>query len=325
MALVYVYRFQNANLRLTEEEFRAEHAARPGLIPIELDAFQRIALWLDLNDYHCHDGSFRRSLATYEALRAGAPGPSELWRCTSSLDFLRSAPHASDCLSPTGFIFHAGRCGSTLLAKVIARSHEHMVFGEGGPHNHIWPVIAGGRDSAPMLFQNLLFHTGRPRLRSYRAHIVKFTSFTIVQFEIIRAAFPQVPVLFLFRRPAEILASYRRAMPSWIGRDTGIGTIWHSAETAVADFFQHALLAGESLKCLDYEDLTPRMLPAILHIFNLDPPPGDLELMRTEFSWDAKSNRRWSHRPATSIESEPATPPDLLALYRELSSRKIRY
>jgi hypothetical protein len=162
---------QVMDIRLTEEEFRAEHAARPGLIPIELDALQGTALWLDLGDYHCHEGSFRRSLASYAAIRAGARRPSEPWRCVSSLDFLRSAPDPSDCVRPAGFILHAGRCGSTLLAKVIARSREHMVFGEGGPHNHIWPVIAADSDSGPMLFRNLLLHTGRPRLRSYRAHI----------------------------------------------------------------------------------------------------------------------------------------------------------
>jgi hypothetical protein len=311
------------NLRLTEEQFRAEHSSRRGLIPIELDAFQRTALWLDLNNYHCHDGSFRRSLVTYAALRAGASTPSEPWRCVSSLDFLRSAPHATDCLGPTGFIFHAGRCGSTLLAKVIARSEQHMVFGEGGPHNDIWPVIAAGCDPPAMLFRNLLLHTGRPRLQSYRAHIVKFTSFTIAQFEIVRTAFPKVPALFLFRHPAGMLASYRRAMPGWMGRDTGIGTIWHSAERAIADFFQYALTAGESLKCLDYEDLTPQKLPAILDFFQLDPPAGDLELMRGEFRWDAKSNHLRSSCPTASIHSE--TPPELLALYSELSSRRIRF
>jgi hypothetical protein len=131
-------------MRLIDDEFRAEYAARPGLIPIELDALQSTALWLDLKNYHCHDGSFRRSLAIYAAIRAGAVRPSEPWRCVSSLDFLRSAPHVSECLTPAGFILHAGRCGSTLLAKVIARSSEHMVFGQGGPHNQIWPVIASG-------------------------------------------------------------------------------------------------------------------------------------------------------------------------------------
>jgi hypothetical protein len=308
---------------LTESEFRAEHAARPGLIPVKLDAVRRRALWLDLNRYHCYEGSFRRSLEAYAAIRAGLRPPSAPWQCESTLDFLSSGAYTAGCLHPTGFIFHASRCGSTLLAKVLARSQEHMVFGEGGPHNQIWPVIGAEGHSAPLLFRNLLLHTGRRRLPSYRAHIVKFTSFNVLKFDCIRATFPAVPALFLFRQPAEILASYRRITTGWMGKDTGVGTIWHSAEAAVTDFFESALRAGENLACLDYGDLTPENLPALLAFFHLDPSPTDLALMRAEFAWDAKANRLWSRVPATVPGSEPAVSRQLRALYEELRSRKL--
>ena len=301
--------------KLAQDEFRAEHTARPGLIPVELDAVQHTASWLDLQNYHCIEGSFRQSLAIYTAILAGAPQPSEPWRCVTSLDFLQSAPHPAECLIPSGFILHAGRCGSTLLAKVLARSPEHLVFGEGGPHNHIWPVIKTSPDRAPDLFRNLILHTGRPRLRSYRAHLVKFTSFNITRLETIQAAFPDVPVLFLFRHPAEMLASWRRGNPGWMGVDTGIGTVWRTPERAISDFFQHALRAGDRLRLLDYADLSPRMLPAVLDAFHLDPPAADRDLMQAEFAWDAKSNRVWAPHPA----SAPSAPPDLLELYRELT------
>jgi hypothetical protein len=308
-------------VKLRETEFRAQHAARPGLIPVRLYPVLRTALWMDLNGYHFYEGSFRRSLETYTAIRAGAPHPSEPWRCTSSLDFLSSAPPTTDRIDPTGFIFHAGRCGSTLLAKVLARCREHLVFGEGGPHNQIWPIISGGTDPAHLLFRNLLLHTGRRRLPYYRAHIVKFTSFNVVQLEIIRAAFPEVPALFLFRHPAQILASYRRMPPAWMGNDTGIGKIWPSAEAALGDFFQAALRAGPNLQCLDYADLTPATVPSILRFFHLEPSSADLELMRAEFGWDAKANRLWSPRPTTVPELEPAVSRELLALYEELRAQ----
>jgi hypothetical protein len=50
-----------------------------------------------------------------------------------------------------------------------------------------------------------------------------------------------------------------------------------------------------------------------------------LESMRAEFRWDAKSNHLRSSRPAASMQSEPPVPPELLALYSELSSRRIRF
>jgi hypothetical protein len=309
-------------MKLSEEEFRAEYRARPGLIPIELNASQGDALWLDLGDFHCFEGHFRRSLAVWRAIRKGANPPAEPWQCASSLEFLRSAPEPSEVLGPSGFIFHAGRCGSTLLAKVLARSTEHMVFGEGGPHNQIWSVIEAAPDPSPALLRNLLLHTGRRRVASHKAHIVKFTSWNIMHVEKIREAFPEVPALFLFRHPAAILASYRRKMPPWMGAKTSQSAIWHSAESAVADFFRHALRAGDDLQYLDYADLTPQSLPAILRIFHLNPPPRDLALMQAEFGWDSKSNRTWTARPV----ADPAPPvsSELLDLYGELSLRKIK-
>jgi hypothetical protein len=307
------------NLTLTASEFRAEHAARPGLIPVQIDPLQRTALWMDLNGYHCYEGSFRRSLAAYTAMRAGARRPSDPWQCLSSLDFLSSTANTADCIAPTGFIFHAGRCGSTLLAKVMARSLEHLVFGEGGPHNQIWRLNSLDTD---VLLRNLILHTGRRRLRSYRAHIVKFTSFNIVRLGCIRSAFPETPALFLFRHPAQILASYRRMAPGWMGADIGSGTIWHSAEAAVADFFRGALRAGNDLACLDYADLTADRLPAILRFFHLAPSRTDVELMRGEFSWDAKANHAWAPHPAAIPETEPAVSRELLVLYEELRARR---
>jgi len=309
-------------MKLSEEEFRAEYRARPGLIPIELNASQGDALWLDFGDFHCFEGHFRRSLAVWRAIRKGANPPVEPWQCTSSLEFLRSAPEPSESLSPSGFILHAGRCGSTLLAKVLARSTEHMVFGEGGPHNQIWPVIEASSEPAAPLFRNLLLHTGRRRVASHRAHIVKFTSWNIMHVERIREAFPEVPALFLFRHPAAILASYRRKMPGWLGTKNSKQAIWQSAESAITDFFRHALRAGDSLRYLDYADLTPRMLPTVLRIFQLNPPQRDLELMQAEFSWDSKSNRIWTATPVAALG--PPVPSELLDLYRELSLRKIK-
>jgi hypothetical protein len=300
-------------MRLTELEFRAEHAARPGLVPVSLDARHRTAVWVDLNGFHCSEGSFRRSMAVYAALRA----PSEAWQCNTSLDFLNVPPNPANCIAPTGFILHAGRCGSTLLAKVLARCTQHMVFGEGGPHNQIWHLPA----AAPTLLRNLVLHTARRRLPNYLAHIVKFTSFNVLHWDGIKTAFPGVPTLFLFRDPARILASYRRLTPGWMGTDIGGGTRLESAEQAVKRYFQAAILAGNELACFDYADLTPARLPSILRFFNLEPSQADVALMEAEFTWDAKANRPWLLPSA----AEPDQSPALAELYGELRARRVRW
>jgi hypothetical protein len=302
---------------LTELEFQAEYAARPGLIPVELDTVGRTIVWLDLNGFHCQEGFFRDSLATYSALRRGNP-----WRCASDLDLLLSPALTAGCVSPTAFIFHAGRCGSTLLSRAIARSTNHLVFSEAAPHNQIWRNTSGANDSCLSMYRNLLLLMARPRLPSYRAHIVKFTSFNIVQFDFIRAAFPGVPALFLFRSPEQILSSYRRETPQWMGKDLGVGKVWHTPETAVGDFFRQALsIRDPDFRYLDYKDLTPESLPGILRFFHLDPSASELTAMLAEFQWDAKSGNR--QQPfSRNLRESPAAPHELRRLYEELSRRQ---
>jgi hypothetical protein len=193
-----------------------------------------------------------------------------------------------------------------------------MVFGEGGPHNQIWHVPS---PEAPSLFRNLLLHTARRRLPNYIAHIVKFTSFNILHWAGIKTAFPGIPTLFLFRHPAWILASYRRATPGWMGTDIGGGTRLESAEQAVREYFRAAIGAENELACLDYADLTPERLGSLLRFFNLEPSPADVALMKAEFHWDAKSNGLWA--PPSS--AEPDVSPELVGLYNELKDRRVRW
>jgi hypothetical protein len=127
------------------------------------------------------------------------------------LAFLNDPTLPANAMEPTGLIFHASRCGSTLLAKVIARSQANMVFGEADPHNQIWRYIAASPSVPELLVRNIILQTGRRRLPTYQAHIVKFTSLNVLQFPTIHAAFPGVPKLFLFRTPSQILASYSPA------------------------------------------------------------------------------------------------------------------
>jgi hypothetical protein len=265
--------------RLTAVKLALELKTRPGLIPIKLSAGE--AVWIDMNGYHCYEGFFHQSLAAYNGMIQPRPQ-----RFTSTLDFLTCADLPQGVIRPTGFIFHMGRCGSTLLAKVLARSRSHLVFSEAAPHNQIWRVPQRTIE----MYRTLLLTMGRPRLPSYRAHFVKFTSFNIVNFEFIRAAFPDVPALFLFRNPAQAIDSYQRRQPGWMGAELGIGKTWHTADAALEAFLEAALaIRDPDFQCLDYLNLTPDSLPVILRFFRLDSSTEDMRLMATEFKWDAKS------------------------------------
>ena len=105
---------------LSLDELKSELTRLPGLIPIGFDRSLRQLRWLDLSTYHCYQGFFRDALAFYRALSASEPA-----EMCSGLDVLAAPDLIPGAIAPTGFIFHAGRCGSTLLARVLARSRSN--------------------------------------------------------------------------------------------------------------------------------------------------------------------------------------------------------
>lgn len=306
---------------LTDSQLADEFLARPGLIPVSIDcssgepSSNRI-VWLDLDRYHCYEGFFSQSLASYAAMLPSPPA-----RYVTSLDALGCIP-LDDCLPPSGLIFHAGRCGSTLLAKILARSRENMVFSEAAAHNLVWKVLPERSRSAVEFYRRLLLAMGRPRLASYRAHFIKFTSFNIVRFELIRAAFPDTPAVFLFRQPDAVLESSAREVQPFLGHDVGLGRIWYRADAAFEDFCNAALgLRDPKFRCLNYSGITPENLPSILQFFRNEPSSRqELALMKSEFLWDAKSGRiprRFVPRNAAIGLADQC----LLGLYEELVGR----
>ncbi len=108
-------------------------------------------------------------------------------------------PDPRDC-SPSGFIFHMSRCGSTLAARMLAALSAATVISE-----------------APILDEAI--QTGRAGIvRSAIAalqvepgpYFIKFDAWHIHRLPLIREAFPNTPWVFLYREPIEVLASQNR-------------------------------------------------------------------------------------------------------------------
>jgi hypothetical protein len=303
-------------LLLTESQLVAELSERPGLIPVSIDPSRLEIIWLDLESYHSYEGFFYQSLDVYRSLRRCPPA-----LFTTSIDVLRKLP-LDDSVQPTGFIFHSGRCGSTLLAKVLARSRENLVFSEAAAHNLVWKSLPGCGCEAIKMYRNLVLAMGRRRLASYRGHFIKFTSFNIMRFDSIRAAFPDTPAIFLFNEPGAVLESSAREVLPFLGVDVGLSRIWPDAGAAFADFCGAALAVRDpKFRCLEYSALTPRNLPSILRFLGREPASAkELALMESAFLWDAKSGRS-PRRFEPRGPAQPCADSSLVALYRELVDR----
>lgn len=109
---------------------------------------------------------------------------------------------------PAGFIFHTSRCGSTLVSQMLAASESSIVISESPA---IDDVLRSGAPDDRIV--DALAHVtaayGEPRHGETRL-FVKFDSWHSLHIGLIRDAFPDVPTIFLFRDPAEVIASHIR-------------------------------------------------------------------------------------------------------------------
>ncbi len=56
-----------------------------------------------------------------------------LFRHQTPLEFLGELAERRPGLTPTGFIFHLSRCGSTLISQMLAAAPKHVVISEASP------------------------------------------------------------------------------------------------------------------------------------------------------------------------------------------------
>lgn len=111
-------------------------------------------------------------------------------------------------LEPSGFIFHTSRCGSTLISRLLAQSELVLSLGEPDPILGMleYPETICNAQIAQWL-KELILVLGRPRRPSEDYYVIKFTSYHLFHLPLIQKAFPEVPCLFVYREPVEVIAS----------------------------------------------------------------------------------------------------------------------
>ena len=185
-------------------------AATPGLVPVAIDHRDGgQVLWADLGDHPFREWQFLFSVKHLaendligDAFHTG-------------FDILQDDRVVNGGIKPRGFVFHISRCGSTLVAKALARSQSHVVITQGGPlQRGFWATLTDdwrkpleATPEAFAMFRNLVSAMTRPRRPEQDTAFVKFISWNVLYAEFIAAAYPDVPALFLYRDPVEVIAS----------------------------------------------------------------------------------------------------------------------
>ncbi len=153
------------------------------------------------------------------------------------------AADAPQLRAPTGLVFHMSRCGSTLVAQMLAADPASVVVSEAPPLDAVVRFI---RSRPAMLLANRLAvlramvgALGRQRTDGGH-YVVKLDSWHALSLPLFRLAFPDTPWFFLYRDPVEVIVSHLRQRGSQMvpgmggGREEVVGALGMPAERYIA-------------------------------------------------------------------------------------------
>jgi len=271
-----------------------------GWVPAELvEAGEglRAVEWLDMTGERLSEPFFSQTAARVR--RERAPGGRTL---TGVEELLRSEGAAAG-LAPSGFIFHTSRCGSTLVANALKALGGSTVVAEAPVVDSVLSLFFGDEEGGPRdLFRLALLRSAvralGQRLRGdERRYFVKFTNWGVVHRRQLARLWPEVPWVFLYRDPVEVIVSNLGADAGWVRveENPGEAAMLNGArpeEAAAMSREEHcarvvgrccAAAAGaldRRALLVNYEGLGPETLVEIVRFFGIEPTAAEAAEIR---------------------------------------------
>jgi hypothetical protein len=205
----------------------------------------------------------------------------------TEFDVLLQLEKELESVSPTGFIFHSSRCGSTLVANACRAVSNSIVLSEA---NAIDKLIARFitdadnrvKESLYSVFLRGVVHALAQRRNGDERHLfIKFACCSFAQIERIKRIWPNVPWLFLYRDPVETIVSNMSDAPPWlidsdrrvlssiIGVD-GEMTLEELCARTIGSLYSTAYkLANANSMLLNYNQLSVPVIANVLKFFNV--------------------------------------------------------
>lgn len=232
---------------------------------------------------------------------------SQLFRHQTPISVLEEIGAHQLAMPPAGFIFHMSRCGSTLVGQMLAADPRHIVIAEADP---IDAVLRSNRqnpyindDQRVAWLRGLLGAYGRTGRGEAERLYVKFDSWSVVDLPLIRRAFPDVPWIFLYREPAEVVASHERQRgshllpgtlePELIGLDrSGVDelSLDEYGVRVLGEICRGALQhhGDGNGRLVNYAELPERMWPELCSLFRAPCGPDEVQRMRAVARFHSK-------------------------------------
>ncbi len=263
----------------------------------------------------------------------------------SSLDALTRTNERTASL-PKGMIFHMSRCGSTLLTNMFNKLEGTWAFGEPELLDEVFSIHNGENDQEVMNLLRTVLQIYSHQTAKKKNCVVKFPSYVTFTLPGIVKALPEIPRLFLYRDPVEVLASNLKSpeqywiyMTELVGMDRESITeqntplincalaLKETCEFFVRHFDQNSMVINYSQIC--DPDTAPTVWNSILTKFNIEATSKDIAKSLAELKVYSKNqNEMFSSdskkkKDNASAAVHAAAEKYLMPVYKKLESLNV--
>ena len=232
-----------------------------------------------------------------------------LFRHQTPLEFLGEFYEQSPGLAPDGFIFHMSRCGSTLVSQMLAALARNLVISEPPPLDSILrsttknPSIT---DEQRIKWLKWMVSAFGQRRNGEKNYFIKFDAWNTLDLDLITRAFPEVPWVFLYRNPVEVIVSQMRQRGAYMvpGAIEQILPGLHLTEVlqmppeeycarVLAKICESAINHAENRRALfvNYNQLPEAVTSVMLKHVRVEYAPEDIENIKSAAHFNAKMPR----------------------------------
>lgn len=210
-------------------------------------------------------------------------------------------------ITPTAFIFHASRCGSTLIGQMLATLPSHIVMSEPPMLDTILrakyylPELTEAKQIAYVRALVLAMAEARNGESQF---VIKVDAWDIFELPLLRKAFPDTPWIFLYRDPLEIAVSQLRQRGAYLVPGVlGLSQLTMSQDEALAMSEEEyiARMLGMMLQqaalmlsqfggtAVHYQQLPVAMWTTLRSMFGVTDHADSVTTLQRAAAWDAKN------------------------------------
>lgn len=250
------------------------------------------------------DAPLRQPMYEDSVRRAGALPFNRMFRTRTSLDALIGDAANHGVATPSGFVLHMSRCGSTLAGRMLMAVPGHAVASEPEPLDAViqWATLSGAsHDEQVAALRAIVAALGRDRAVGQRRFFIKLDAWHALSLPLLRAAFPDVPWIFLYRDPVEVIVSHQAEPglhyvpgvlpPALIGIDTADSTSQADYAARIlakicGAVVEHWPLGGGM--AVPFDEIYAAMTTIVPAHFGFSPDTRELAAMTAATTVDAK-------------------------------------